>query len=645
MMAVAFDIAKPANSPRRIVRLSCLVLTTLILYLGFNTFNTLWAPSSKVAALSSALGMSTPIFLLAVSSIGCIVGAYAVYVLACWIIIWSTKLMRDRLPVQEKTSIIRNLKQNWCFPVSAMAFFCLYLSPSVDYLVGLIIALVASLIISSQIQSILSYSQNSNRYIKNVSFLTAIGICLAGRGFFDKIWSASSKVQTLESLFPITIDLPMAIGTLGSVVALYFVYYCMLVFWNSITKIISESKVFNGITVIEWAAYGILLGAVLVFAFFSFSQSEAFYGTELLYDVIYTSDSPDLVKGNVYLTLTHRENDLRQPLFAVFSAPFTGVPFLAAQLIGASPRIQAILMNSAQILMLFAANFMLAKMLKLDSVKRICFMVMTSCTYTHMLFAVMMEQYIVAYFWLAFCMYLIAEKQRPDRIVLWGAGGTLLTSMILLPFMSTKSPIRNLKAWFMDMVKYGVEFIVLMLVFCRFDIIFNLISGIDFLSGFTGKAVGFAEKLYQYTEFVYGCFAAPSASINTTAVKHISWQLNTASGLNFIGVILFLVAVVSAILNRDKKNSMLAISWIGFSIVMLLGLGWGTKENGLILYALYFGWAFFALLFQLVEKIESKLKVRFLIPAFTVCTMAVLLTINIPAIMEMLSFAITYYPA
>lgn len=644
MMAVAFDIAKPANSPRRIVRLSCLVLTTLILYLGFNTFNTLWAPSSKVAALSSALGMSTPIFLLAVSSIGCIVGAYAVYVLACWIIIWSTKLMRDRLPVQEKTSIIRNLKQNWCFPVSAMAFFCLYLSPSVDYLVGLIIALVASLITSSQIQSILSYSQNSNRYIKNVSFLTAIGICLAGRGFFDKIWSASSKVQTLESLFPITIDLPMAIGTLGSVVALYFVYYCMLVFWNSITKIISESKVFNGITVIEWAAYGILLGAVLVFAFFSFSQSEAFYGTELLYDVIYTSDSPDLVKGNVYLTLTHRENDLRQPLFAVFSAPFTGVPFLAAQLIGASPRIQAILMNSAQILMLFAANFMLAKMLKLDSVKRICFMVMTSCTYTHMLFAVMMEQYIVAYFWLAFCMYLIAEKQRPDRIVLWGAGGTLLTSMILLPFMSTKSPIKDFKSWFMDMVKYGLEFVALMLVFCRFDVIFNLMSRISFLSGFTGKTVTFADKIHQYTEFIGNCFIAPNAGVNTTSVDHISWQLNPATGISFAGILILILAVISAIWNRDKKSSLLAAGWVGFSVIMLLGLGWGTKENGLILYALYFGWAFLVLLFQLAEKIESKLNIKFLVLVVTIVVVVALLVVNIPAIMEMVDFAITYYP-
>ena len=77
---------------------------------------------------------------------------------------------------------------------------------------------------------------------------------------------------------------------------------------------------------------------------------------------------------------------------------------------------------------------------------------------------------------------------------------------------------------------------------------------------------------------------------------------------------------------------------------MEAGLGWGTKENGLILYALYFGWAFLVLLFQLIEKVESKLNIKFLVPVVTMIAVAALLTINIPAIIEMVNFAITYYP-
>jgi hypothetical protein len=196
----------------------------------------------------------------------------------------------------------------------------------------------------------------------------------------------------------------------------------------------------------------------------------------------------------------------------------------------------------------------------------------------------------------------------------------------------------------MDMVKNGLEFVALMLVFCRFDVIFNLVAKITQLSGFTGKAVTFADKIYQYTKFISSCFIAPNAGVNTTAFDYISWQLNPATGISFAGILILLLAVISAIWNRDKKSSLLAAGWVGFSVIMLLGLGWGTKENGLILYALYFGWAFLVLLFQLVEKIESKLNIKFLIPVVTMVAVITLLVINIPAILEMVNFAITYYP-
>ena len=342
--------------------------------------------------------------------------------------------------------------------------------------------------------------------------------------------------------------------------------------------------------------------------------------------------------------MTHAENDLRQPLFAVFAAPFIGIPYLFGRLFVTTASVQAMLVNSVQVIMLFVANSILAKMMKLSPMKRICFILLTCCTYTHLLFTLMMEQYIVAYFWPIFCLYLISEKQRPDRIALWGAGGTMLTSMILLPFMTENSPIRNFKEWFMDVVKYGIEFVILMLVFCRFDVIFYLTTKISTLRDFTGRGLTMMDKIFQYIEFVSNCFVAPNAGVNTTAVDHISWQLNTVTSVNIVGVIILLLVIISAIWNRDKKSCLIAVGWIGFSVIMLVGLGWGTKENGLILYALYFGWAFLVLLFQLVEKIEKKMNVKYILPLISVFSAVVLGVINVPAIMEMVNFAITYFP-
>ena len=477
-----------------------------------------------------------------------------------------------------------------------------------------LIAAVGALIIATRIPSLWAYARESSTIIHLVSAYTALGV-----------------------VSRLSIGIP-------ELVSVVFVYFCVLVFWREMLKIFSETGIFKGMKAVEWVVYGVLLVITLSFMIASFTQTDAFYGTEYPYDIIYTSDSPKLVKGNAYLTLMHEENDLRQPLFAVFSAPFTGIPYLFAKLIGASLSVWAMLLNSVQIVLLFFANFMLTKMMKLDSMKRMCFMTLISCTYTQLLFTLMIEQYIIAYFWLVFCLYLISEKGRPNRIALWGAGGTLLTSMVLLPFMTEKSPVKNFKEWFKDMVKYGLEFVALMLVFGRFDVIFNAPTKVYGFRIFTGYGLTLKEKIFQYVGFVRNCFIAPNAGVNTTTAEYISWQLDAVSSISIVGVVILLLAVFSSIWNRDKRSSRMAAGWAFFSVVMLLILGWGTKENGLILYSLYFGWAFLVLLFQMIEKVENKLNVKYIVPVVSVCCAIALVAINIPAIVEMVNFAIAYYP-
>ena len=443
---------------------------------------------------------------------------------------------------------------------------------------------------------------------------------------------------------PFEIDIAWYISVFGAVIAVFFAYICILVFWKEMARIISETGVFSDLKAVEWIVYGLLFSAHLIMVCFSFAHSDAFYGTEFFYDIIYTSDSPILVKGDVYIVFNHPENDLRQPLFAIFASPFVGIAYLISRLVGATPTVEAILVNSVQVAMLFVAHFMLAKMMKLNHKKRICFMLLTSFTYMQLLFTLMMEQYVVAYCWLIFCIYLIANKPQPNRIALWGAGGTLLTSMILLPLMSSKSPIKNFKSWVIDMVKYGLEFATLIFVFCRFDVIFNLLKNASSLSSFAGGNVALKDKLFQYLAFIHNCFTAPKAGVRIATDGRTSWQMYQILEIDVVGIVIFALVLISVIWNRNKKSSLLAGYWVGFSVIMLFSLGWGTKENGLILYALYFGWAFLVLLFQLVEKIEDKLNIKFLVPVFSIGCSVVLAVVNIPAIMEMVNFAITYFP-
>ena len=559
-------------------------------------------------------------------------------------ILYCRGLMRLAIDKVSLSTMVNNLKKNWFLPISAVAFFCLNASLTLGYFIGILIAFIFSLIIFSKESSIWTLIKSEHIGVQVLVGLTAMGICWAGQERCYKMWSFSSQIQAIESMAPFSVDIPACMSVVGAVVAFIFVYYFVLQFWNNIKRIALTTKVFTGIRTAEVTIYIILLLIMLVLVTFAFLQTEAFYGTDHPYDIIYTSDSPSLVKGNVFLSLAHAENDIRQPLFAVFTAPFLGIPYLIGRLFGTSASVQAMLMNYAQIVLLFAANFMLTRVMKLTSMKRVCFMLLTCCTYTHLLFTLMMEQYIIAYFWLILCIYLICEKAQSKRIAFLGASGTLLTSIILLPLISKKAPLHNFKAWLLDTIRYGFEFIAVLLAFCRFDVIYYSMAKFYQFSKFTGKTVTFADKIHQYTGFIRNCFYAPNAGINHTAVDHVSWQMNSMTGVSIVGVVILALVIISAILNRDKISSLLAAGWVGYSIIMLFVLGWGTQENGLILYSLYFGWAFLVLLFQLVEKIESKLNLKFLLPIVSIGCAVTLAVVNIPAILDMVNFAITYYP-
>lgn len=551
------------------------------------------------------------------------------------------------VPEKDKGVIAKNRKNNWFFLFSALAFFCLTMENKIGYAIGMVITMWIMFVIAGQVPSVWALVKNDSRKQKLFYALTTAGVCLGALRYF---YQQAQKLPLPERFHPVF----LAVSIVGAVAGFYFAYLCVVLFWRKLSGHIRNGNLLQGITrgdIITCAVIYVLLCALVIFAFtgsLAFSGSQMLYdrlvGIEFPVDIIYTSDSPALLKENVYFALTHGQNDLRQPLFAVFAAPLLGAPYLIASLSG-SAIVEAIALNCAQLIMLLFANYMLARLLRLSPAKRIVFMILSSCTYGQLLFSLMMEQYIVAYFWLVFCVYQICEAGKPERMILWGAGGSLLTSLILLPAMSDKHPVKQFKDWFVDMVKCGLGFVGMMLVCCRFDVISILFYSVSELSNFTGKSVTLTDKVIQYTQFVKDCFAVPNAGLNLTFERYPTWQLEVPTALNWVGIGILGLCLISFLWNRKNRSSRVAAFWVVFSAVMLLILGWGTAENGLILYALYFGWAFLVLLFQLVEKLEGALRIRHMTVVCGIAAAAGLLAMNLPAILEMIRFAFEYYPA
>lgn len=420
--------------------------------------------------------------------------------------------------------------------------------------------------------------------------------------------------------------------------AAFFLYPMTAVLYSRLAEVACLAC--RGMEKREKQLYALLFAAFVVFTFFAFRNSEAFYGTDHLYDLIYTSDSPTLFRDeNAYMRLLSEQNDLRQPLFAVFTAPLVGPAWLLARVIGAGLPLRAFLMNVPMLGMMFAAYFLIAKTLKLSSRKRMLFMVLCCSGYPAMLFSVMMEQYIPALFYLALLLFSVSEG-RPDEVWFWGASGTMLTSAVSILLLNPGlHPLRDLKKLILQWIRQGLGFAAAIIAFGRLDVILGSVLQIMELRRFSG-GITMTQKLYQYTAFFASCLTAPAAGPAENQWGILSWQLAPASGLHLLGICIAALCLAGALAARKQPGTGTALAWLGFSGVILLVLGWGCPENGLILYSLYFGWEILVLLFRLMESIRW--------PKVFACVYAAVLAAvllgNLPAIARLVSFAVQTFP-
>lgn len=555
-----------------------------------------------------------------------------------------------RLPAPTMRQALRNLSRNWYFPLSALAFFW----PQVQWMIepkvwhlSLLFVFLIMLGVASQVRDLWQPVRTLPWFWALYALFSALGVCWRGQRYAADVLAAADWLQALQTAHP-GFDL-VRLGSYGLALGgVFFAVIAMAAFWGKLRALLKEVRLFSGLRLWERVGYALLALALVLLTARLFMLSTAFYGYDAGgYDVLYTSDSGALVHNMGYLFLTFPENDLRQPLFAVFASPFLGAPYLVSQLCALPLTYEAILLNSVQVLMLVCANLMLAQMLKLSPLHRLCLMLLTTFTYSQLLALVMMEQYITAYFWLMLTLLLLTSGYRDERLPLYGAGGTLLTSLFFTPLASPHLPWRAPKAWFVDMLRCAGEFLLLLLAFGRFDVLYTLFDKIVSLSKFAGESVPLVERFYQYTGFIHDCFLSPAATAGTcttTPQAHISWMLEPVEGINMVGLLLLALVLVSALLNHSNRTSRIALCWIAFSMVLLIGLGWGTKENGLILYALYFGWAYLVLLFQLVQRIADILRAPWLVPLLSAAYIAVLIVANVPGMEALLAFATDYFP-
>ncbi|GHV79031.1 hypothetical protein AGMMS49944_08220 [Spirochaetia bacterium] len=382
-----------------------------------------------------------------------------------------------------------------------------------------------------------------------------------------------------------------------------------------------------------------------------FTKTNVFYGAEyngsiVDFDIIYMSDSGNLMETNVYMNIGAPENDIRQPLFGLFALPFGTIAWIVSKIFFSIPNAYPIIITIIQAILLQICILLIARLLFRDILSKLAFSLICLSLYPTLLFSVMAEQYVFAVFWLIVFIYSCLNNSIYKKFLLIAATGSLMPSGILFPLLMDS---KNVKQSIKTLLKLALLFVIIIILAGQFQLLLvniipigggGTIAGL--LNSFGGKSIDFSNRLLQYINFVSLCLFHPDeASINYSN-GYATWQLGNITTLNIKGIIILLLSILGFVLNNKKTFARTCMGWVFFSFLILCLIGWGTAENGLILYTLYFSWAFISLIILGFEKILSKYyMIKYILYTIMFIT---LLWINSKGILEIIYFGLDKYP-
>lgn len=354
------------------------------------------------------------------------------------------------------------------------------------------------------------------------------------------------------------------------------------------------------------------------------------------YDVIYTSDSGSLTDLNVYMNVSAVENDIRQPLFGLFSIPFAVLSEFISSFFGFLPNFRYVIFSTIQSMLLGIAIILISRMLGLKNYEKKLFIAMMISTFSFILFSFVYEQYIIALFYLIIAIYVGFCKRKEVNYYYIGAVGTLLTSGVIFPLTSK---FDGLKKWILNIAKCFFTFVACMIFSGQILMIFTIDAKIKYLMRFSGNSLSFTDKLLQFIYFIKSIFIAPKSFVLENNYFY-SYRIISVDFISRLGILLLLICFVSFILNRKNKFAKISFLWIIFSFLVLCLFGWGTQENGLILYSLYFFWAYVSLICLFINKVFRNKYVKIFIYFIIIFIM---LYFNLFEFIKIVQFGIYHY--
>ena len=444
---------------------------------------------------------------------------------------------------------------------------------------------------------------------------------------FDRVLNLNLSFTCLQKILGF-MSIPSTIFFIYLFVEKAFIYIDK--FKKSLTKIEKRYLIIIGII-------SIIVSILLTINTTAFSKP--YHNNSLeIYDVLYTSDTGALMYYNTYFNVSYVENDIRQPLFGIFALPFAVIAKMIGDICFFLPEnfSYEIIFTIIQFLLTTISTIMIGKMMELKEEDKKYLYLLFSCSFPYILFNIILEQYVIGLFYLILALYIYSLNKCEINYMYIGAVGTMLTSGIIFPIITK---FKNFKYFIKNIFKCFFSFVSVLVIGGQFPQLMVVLDRFNFLTNsFAGKLI-FYDKICQFTNFVAGIFISEPGSYKLLN-NHPSYQLIDFKTVSLIGIVLIFCMIISFIINRESKIAKISFLWVLFSTIILLVIGWGTPENGMILYSLYFSWAYLILYFLLIKKIFKTRKIFITTINISILVMVIF---NINEFINILRFAIKYY--
>ena len=535
---------------------------------------------------------------------------------------------------------------NWLFLLSGTALAGLL---SVK---GVLIGIIAGILVALATLAILTFKHHflERTFSKFVRWQAALSAVLAAYGafcygdiFYYHLQSlageiSSATVTGLIGRFGLLFTIVAAIVSIPAL----FVYLYWFIGWFSerMREVFHASdRVERWYFVIAFVIFAVVI--TLVYAkttvFYAANASAASDWDKI--DIVYSSDSTMLTQQNVFYNVAASENDIRQPLFGAFAAPFALAISLLSRAIPL-PNAYPAMLQILQGAFLALSLVLVVRMTGVTGIRKALTLVLFSFLYPSMLYLLNVEQYIFSVFWLILLVWMIVEGGERGRDTAWvAAAGSTLTSGIFLLLLPGEGTYKKKVKQAADAV---VQFAVFTILLGRVAMVLSSAERVVFLIRFTGDKLSFLAKAMQYSTFVSSCLIAPVAEITRYVNGVMVYQQAAITQWSIFGVVCLAAAIAGFLTNRKNRYAQICAGWVAFSVLLLCLVGWGTSENALVLYSLYFSWAFISLIIMLIMRVFEKFR-PVQIGVFSVATV-VLAVVNAQTIMDLIRFGLEYYP-